>query len=120
MGREDDVRVEVFDNQIEAALKALKKQMLKEGAFQEMKRRAYYENPEEAATSAQAPRGRRRLRRHARPGGRDASVARACTVGGARRSERPARVQRPGPRPAGRLRNALCGWPGRPAGRTVC
>jgi len=34
----------VFDNQIEAALK-LKKQMLKDGLFQEMKRRAHYEKP---------------------------------------------------------------------------
>jgi small subunit ribosomal protein S21 len=38
-------RVEVIDNQVEAALKQLKKQMLKEGAFQEMKRRAHYEKP---------------------------------------------------------------------------
>jgi small subunit ribosomal protein S21 len=39
------VKIEVFDNQIEAALKALKKQMQKDGSFQEMKRRAYYEKP---------------------------------------------------------------------------
>jgi small subunit ribosomal protein S21 len=39
------VKVEVVDNQIEAALKALKKQMLKDGVFQEMKRRAHYEKP---------------------------------------------------------------------------
>jgi small subunit ribosomal protein S21 len=39
------VKIEVVDNQIEAALKALKKQMLKDGLFQEMKRRAYYEKP---------------------------------------------------------------------------
>ena len=39
------VKIEVFDNQIEGALKALKKQMLKEGLFQEMKRRAHYEKP---------------------------------------------------------------------------
>ena len=39
------MKVEVFDNQIEPALKALKKQMLKEGLFQEMKRRAHYEKP---------------------------------------------------------------------------
>jgi len=37
------VKIEVFDNQIEAALKTLKKQMLKDGVFQEMKRRAHYE-----------------------------------------------------------------------------
>ncbi len=38
-------RIDVADNQIEAALKALKKHMLKEGLFQEMKRRAFYEKP---------------------------------------------------------------------------
>ena len=38
-------RVNVVDNQVEAALKQLKKLMLKDGAFQEMKRRAYYEKP---------------------------------------------------------------------------
>ena len=37
------MKVEVFDNQIEPALKALKKLMLKGGVFKEMKRRAYYE-----------------------------------------------------------------------------
>ena len=38
-------KIIVFDNQIEPALKALKKQMLKDGMFQEMKRRAAYEKP---------------------------------------------------------------------------
>ena len=39
------LRIEVFDNQIEPALKTLKKQMLKDGVFQEMKRRTAYEKP---------------------------------------------------------------------------
>ena len=39
------LKIAVVDNQIESALKALKKQMLKEGLFQEMKRRAHYEKP---------------------------------------------------------------------------
>ena len=38
-------RVDVIDNQVEAALKQLKKLMLRDGAFQEMKRRAHYEKP---------------------------------------------------------------------------
>jgi small subunit ribosomal protein S21 len=38
-------KVDVIDNQVEAALKQLKKLMLKDGAFQEMKRRAHYEKP---------------------------------------------------------------------------
>jgi small subunit ribosomal protein S21 len=39
------VKIVVFDNQIEAALKQLKKQMLKDGLYQEMKRRQHYEKP---------------------------------------------------------------------------
>jgi small subunit ribosomal protein S21 len=39
------VKIEVFDNQIEPALKSLKRAMLKEGVFKEMKRRAFYEKP---------------------------------------------------------------------------
>jgi small subunit ribosomal protein S21 len=39
------VRIEVTGNQIDLALKALKKHMLKEGIFQDMKRRAFYEKP---------------------------------------------------------------------------
>lgn len=39
------VRIAVSANEIEPALKALKKHMLKEGIFQEMKRRAFYEKP---------------------------------------------------------------------------
>jgi small subunit ribosomal protein S21 len=56
------VRIEVIDNQIEQALKALKKQMQKDGAFQEMKRRAYYEKPsvKRKRKQAQARKKRRR------------------------------------------------------------
>jgi small subunit ribosomal protein S21 len=39
------VSIEVFGNEIEPALKALKKAMAKAGVFKEMKRRAYYEKP---------------------------------------------------------------------------
>src|SRR5258705_13826869 len=37
--RVGSMKIDVRDNQIEPALKALKKQMLKDGLFQEMKRR---------------------------------------------------------------------------------
>ena len=59
------VKIEVFDNQIEGALKALKKQMLKEGLFQEMKRRAHYEKPSEKRVreKAEAVRRARKLAR---------------------------------------------------------
>ena len=62
-------RVEVIDNQVDAALKLLKKQMLKEGAFQEMKRRAHYEKPsvKRKRKQAQARKKRRRALQRARP-----------------------------------------------------
>ena len=61
-------RVEVVDNQVEAALKALKKQMLKEGAFQEMKRRAHYEKPSVKRKRKQALARKKRRRALQRAG----------------------------------------------------
>jgi small subunit ribosomal protein S21 len=63
------VKIEVFDNQIEGALKALKKQMLKDGIFQEMKRRAHYEKPSVKRKRKQAVARKRRQRalRRSRP-----------------------------------------------------
>ncbi len=37
--------IRVFDNQIEKALKVMKRQMAKEGLMKELKRRAFYEKP---------------------------------------------------------------------------
>jgi len=56
------VKIEVFDNQIETALKQLKKQMLKDGIFQEMKKRAHYEKPsvKRKRKAAQARKKRRK------------------------------------------------------------
>lgn len=58
-------RVYVVDNQVDAALKQLKKLMLKEGTFQEMKRRAHYEKPsvKRKRKQAQARRKRRKAMR---------------------------------------------------------
>jgi small subunit ribosomal protein S21 len=56
------VKIEVFDNQVEPALKALKKQMLKEGLFQEMKRRAHYEKPSIKRKRKQAAARKKRRR----------------------------------------------------------
>jgi len=63
------VRIEVVDNQIEAALKALKKQMTKTGLFKEMKRRAFYEKPSVKRKRKRAEARRKRLKalRRARP-----------------------------------------------------
>ncbi|HKZ04515.1 MAG TPA: 30S ribosomal protein S21 [Methylomirabilota bacterium] len=66
-------RVTVLDNQVEAALKQLKKLMLKDGAFQEMKRRAYYEKPsvKRKRKAAAARKKRRRALARSREGDRD-------------------------------------------------
>jgi small subunit ribosomal protein S21 len=61
------VKVDVFDNQIEPALKALKKKMLTGGLFKEMKRRAFYEKPSvrRKRKRAEARRRRRKALRRA-------------------------------------------------------
>ena len=66
-------RVNVVDNQVDAALKQLKKLMLKDGAFQEMKRRAYYEKPsvKRKRKAAAARKKRRRALARARDGDRE-------------------------------------------------
>ena len=56
------MRIEVVDNQIEAALKALKKEMVKEGLFKEMKLRAFYEKPS-VKRKRKTREARKRLRR---------------------------------------------------------
>jgi small subunit ribosomal protein S21 len=60
--------VEVTGNQVEAALKTLKKVMLKGGLFQEMKRRVYYEKPsvKRKRKQAQARKKRRRALKRSR------------------------------------------------------
>lgn len=42
-----DMQVTVKDNNVEQALRALKKKMLREGVFREMKQRSHYEKPSE-------------------------------------------------------------------------
>ncbi len=61
------MRIEVVDNQIEAALKALRKEMVKEGLFKEMKHRAHYEKPsvKRKRKQAEARKKRRRAARRA-------------------------------------------------------
>jgi small subunit ribosomal protein S21 len=61
------LRIEVLDNQIEPALKALKKAMATDGLFKEMKRRAFYEKPsvKRKRKRAEARRKRRKAERRA-------------------------------------------------------
>ena len=59
------VQVVVRDNNIDQALRALKKKMQREGVFREMKLRNYYEKPSEkrAREKAEAVRRARKLAR---------------------------------------------------------
>ena len=59
------LQVFVRDNNVDQALRALKKKMQREGLFREMKRRRYYEKPSDRATreKAEAVRRRRKLAR---------------------------------------------------------
>jgi small subunit ribosomal protein S21 len=67
--RISSVKIEVFDNQIEPALKALKKQLLAAGIFKEMKRRAHYEKPSVKRKRKQAEARKRRRKALKRSGG---------------------------------------------------
>ena len=64
---EDRVLVQIFvrDNNVDQALKALKKKMQREGSFREMKRHVHYEKPSEkrARQKAEAVRRARKLAR---------------------------------------------------------
>jgi small subunit ribosomal protein S21 len=64
-GREFAVQVIVRDNNVDQALKALKKKMQREGIFREMKLRRSYEKPSErrAREKAEAVRRARKLER---------------------------------------------------------
>ncbi len=57
------VQIHVRDNNVEQALRALKKKMQREGTFREMKRRKFYEKPSEkrARQKAEAVRRARKL-----------------------------------------------------------
>ena len=59
------IQITVRDNNVEQALRALKKKMQREGTFREMKRRKYYEKPSErrARQKAEAVRRARKLHR---------------------------------------------------------
>ena len=61
------MRIDVVDNQIEPALKALKRQLSNAGIFKEMKRRAFYEKPsvKRKRKQAEARRKRRKTARRA-------------------------------------------------------
>src|SRR5438445_5303505 len=59
------LQVFVRDNNVDQALRVLKKKMQREGVFREMKRRRYYEKPSDRAAreKSEAVRRRRKLAR---------------------------------------------------------
>ena len=59
------MQVFVRDNNVDQALRVLKKKMQREGVFREMKRRRFFEKPSERTTreKAEAVRRRRKLAR---------------------------------------------------------
>ena len=59
------MQVFVRDNNVEQALRVLKKKMQREGVFREMKRRRFYEKPSEQAAREKSD-AVRRLRKAAR------------------------------------------------------
>ena len=59
------MQVFVRDNNVDQALRALKKKMQREGVFREMKQRRYYEKPSERSTREKAE-AIRRARKAAR------------------------------------------------------
>ena len=85
------MQIIVRDNNVDQALRALKKKLQREGVFREMKLRNYYEKPSEkkARQKAEAVRRARKLarKRAQREGGLPASPA----AGAAARPARPER-----------------------------
>jgi small subunit ribosomal protein S21 len=94
--------VQVRDNNVDQALKALKKKMQREGIFREMKLRNYYEKPSEKRVREQAE-AVRRARKLARK-----KAQREGLLPGKAAAARPGA---PGAKPGGRP-----GGPGRPSG----
>jgi small subunit ribosomal protein S21 len=80
------LQVVVRDNNVDQALRALKKKLQREGVFREMKLRNYYEKPSEkkARQKAEAVRRARKLarKRAQREGGIAAAPARPAAAGG--------------------------------------
>ncbi len=65
MAGDENVHVQVRENNVDQALRALKKKMQREGIFREMKLRRHYEKPSErrAREKAEAIRRARKLAR---------------------------------------------------------
>ena len=69
------MQVVVRDNNVDQALRALKKKLQREGVFREMKLRNYYEKPSEKKARQKAEAVRRARKRAQREGGLPAPTA---------------------------------------------
>jgi small subunit ribosomal protein S21 len=70
-----DLQVFVRDNNVDQALRILKKKMQREGVFREMKRRRFYEKPSDKATREKADAIRRRRKLARKQAVRDGLIA---------------------------------------------
>ena len=61
--RDEDMKVTVHDNQIEKALRDLKKKLTKEGFFSEIKERRFYDKPSVQKKKKRAKAAKRRRKR---------------------------------------------------------
>ncbi|HJU30696.1 MAG TPA: 30S ribosomal protein S21 [Hyphomicrobiaceae bacterium] len=96
--------VQVRDNNVDQALKALKKKMQREGIFREMKLRNYYEKPSEKRVREQAEAVRRARKLARKRAQREGLLpGKAAAKPGAKAGGRPGAPPRPGaggpPRP---------------------
>src|SRR2546427_9456018 len=89
--RNDSLQVLVRENNVDQALRVLKKKMQREGVFREMKRRRFYEKPSERTTRKKAEAVRRARKLARKKAQREGLIA-------APRG-RPAAAERPGGRP---------------------
>ena len=69
------MQVIVRDNNVDQALRVLKKKMQREGVFREMKRRRFYEKPSDRATREKAESVRRRRKLARKQAVRDGLIA---------------------------------------------
>ncbi|MBF0142547.1 MAG: 30S ribosomal protein S21 [Magnetococcales bacterium] len=65
------MRIDVYDNNVDQAIRVLKKKMIREGMFREMKKRKFFEKPSERRRRKKAEavrRLRKKIRRSSGPG----------------------------------------------------
>ncbi|MBF0191071.1 MAG: 30S ribosomal protein S21 [Magnetococcales bacterium] len=66
------MRIDVYDNNVDQAIRVLKKKMIREGMFREMKKRKFFEKPSERKRRKKAEavrRLRKKIRRSSVAGG---------------------------------------------------